>query len=274
MDAFISIKEYEVIELENIYREKQSDIVKMFEIQEKILNSKRDIRINAVNCSYISPTCLAILSSVLLVPTQRKIKITLVKSSKLLKTLTENGLINIEKSNKRNNIPLNKIFSEDEATEIIDKLIKLSPLKNLPEEDKAILYSKLFEIPSNSLTHSKSKYGMICLGYYTNKKTFYFSIYDLGIGIPESVREYTKNKDMETIETFKWALTKGNSTRQDDFPRGLGFTILEEFRENFHGKITLISENVIYTAKERGNIIFKKIEKNIKGTLFTLKIKV
>lgn len=272
--AFISIKEYELIELENNYKETKQDIIKMFKIQEKILNSTKDIRINATNCKNISPTCLAILSSVSLIPTDRKIRIKLEKSSKLMKSLIENGLINIEGRDKRNEIPLNRISSEEEATEIIEKLISLSPLKDLPDDIKATLHSKLFEIPSNSLTHSRSKYGMCCLGYYTNRKTFYFSIYDLGIGIPKAVREYTNSEEMDSIEAMKWALTEGNSTRKDDYPRGIGFTVLEDFRKKLHGKITLISEDVIYTAQDNRKNNFKKIENSIKGTLFTLKISV
>ena len=69
----------------------------------------------------------------------------------------------------------------------LDKLISLSQLKDLSADQKAILHSRIFEIPNNALTHSNSKDGIICHGYYKNKNTFTFSIYDLGIGIPQSV---------------------------------------------------------------------------------------
>ena len=164
---------------------------------------------------------------------------------------------------------MNRITNDDDANNIIDKLISLSQLKALSEDKKAILHSRIFEIPSNALTHSNSKYGIICHGYYNNKKSFTFSIYDLGIGIPQSVRNYLK-KDI----ALRWALERGNTTKVGDYPRGLGFTLLEEFREEFRGKITLITEDVLYTVTENGVFNFTKLDKAIKGTLYTLKISV
>lgn len=150
-------------------------------------------------------------------------------------------------------------------------MIELSQLKKLNQEQKDILRSKLFEIPDNALTHSNSEYGIICHGYYSNEKTFTFSIYDLGIGIPQSVRNY-KNEKMDSIEALEWAFEKGNTTKVKDYPRGIGFTILEEFKQELKGKITIITEDVLYTSRENGKSSFEKLNKNIKGTLFTLKI--
>jgi len=123
------------------------------------------------------------------------------------------------------------------------------------------------------LTHSKSEEGIICHGYYKNKKTFTFSIYDLGIGIPQAVRNY-KNEELDSEEALKWALKKGNTTQDTDYPRGMGFTIVEEFRKEFKGKITIITEDILYTVKENGKEKISKLGKKIKGTLFTLKISV
>lgn len=135
------------------------------------------------------------------------------------------------------------------------------------------MHSRIFEIPNNALMHSKSKEGIICHGYYRNKNTFTFSIYDLGIGIPQSVRNY-KEKELDSVEALKWALEKGNTTKASDYPRGIGFTLLEEFRKNYKGKITIITEDILYTTKRNGKTNIEKLNKNIKGTLFTLKISV
>ena len=135
------------------------------------------------------------------------------------------------------------------------------------------MHSKIFEIPNNALTHSNSKEGIICHGYYKNKNTFTFSIYDLGIGIPQSVRNYIK-KDINSIDALKWALEKGNTTKESDYPRGIGFTLLEEFRKEFKGKISIITEDILYAAREDGNTNFIKLNKIVKGTLFTLRISV
>lgn len=54
----------------------------------------------------------------------------------------------------------------------------------------------------------------------------------------------------------------------------MGFTIVEEFRKEFKGKITIITEDILYTVKEDGKEKISKLGKKIKGTLFTLKISV
>lgn len=121
------------------------------------------------------------------------------------------------------------------------------------------------------MTHSLSENGIICHGYYNNKKTFTFSIYDLGIGIPNSVRYFKNDNNISSIDALKWALEKGNSTKKSDYPRGIGFSLLEEFRNDFKGKITIITEDVLYTSQNNKSK-FKKMNKTIKGTLFTLQI--
>lgn len=80
---------YEKIELEERYIESKSSISKMFDIQEKVINSdNNNIQIDATKCKYISSTCLAILSSIALVA--KDIKISFTKKSRLLNTLSNN----------------------------------------------------------------------------------------------------------------------------------------------------------------------------------------
>lgn len=89
--AWLSIKEYERIELEGSYIETKASIIKMFEIQERVINSKNNnIQIDATKCTYISATCLAILSSIALISKDKNIRISFTKKSRLLNTLIEN----------------------------------------------------------------------------------------------------------------------------------------------------------------------------------------
>ncbi len=85
---FLPFKEYEKIELEEKYVETKLSITKMFEIQEKVINSENNnIQIDATKCTYISSTCLAILSSIALISQDKNIRISFTKKSKLLNTL-------------------------------------------------------------------------------------------------------------------------------------------------------------------------------------------
>lgn len=92
MTLFTS-KEPEKIELEESYIENKSSILKMFDIQEKVINSdNNNIQIDATKCKYISSTCLAILSSIALVSKDKNIKISFTKKSRLLYTLSNNRI--------------------------------------------------------------------------------------------------------------------------------------------------------------------------------------
>ena len=91
--GFLPFKEYEKIELEERYIETKACIIKMFEIQEKVINSENNnIQIDATKCTYISSTCLAILSSIALISQDKNIRISFTKKSRLLNTLQNNRI--------------------------------------------------------------------------------------------------------------------------------------------------------------------------------------
>lgn len=260
LNLFDVFKGTKIIDLEKRYLEQKSCIEKMFKIQNDIINCKnRSIRINATECEYISPTCMIILSSVQLISKEnsKDIKIIYKKDTKFHKFLVDKGFIAIstEDSGNKNFIPLNTLTKEEEIIPVISDLIKFSPLKKLDEPTKDILKSKLYEIPINALNHSMSSSGVLYCGYYTKKSEFYFSVYDKGIGIPQSVRNYKKDSSISSTKALEWALEKGNTTKEEDFTRGIGFSLLEEFRKSCKGKITIISEDVIYESTSKGSNI-------------------
>lgn len=253
MGLFDFLEEAETIKLKETYHENRNDFEKMFDIQSKAINSqKKIIKLDATECTYISPTCFIILSSLVLYNNENKnIQISFKKGSKLREKLIDFGFINIEHTRNSKTIPLNKIQTDDDAYLKIQELVERSPLKDIPQEKKDEIVSRLYEIPYNALHHSQSQYGIICCGYYTKANEFWFSVYDLGIGIPKSVRDYLKKPNLSSKKAIDWALKEGNSTNED-YSRGLGFYLLEEFKNISNGKIVLISEDIIYTSN-KGN---------------------
>ncbi|MEG0529064.1 MAG: hypothetical protein RR578_01825 [Bacilli bacterium] len=202
----------------------------------------------------------------------KDIKVIIKRDSSFATKLTKYGFITIEETLK-NNIPLNVLYKEDEILDVITKLIECSPLKNLDDYKKDTLKSKLYEIPSNSLFHSNSDQGVLYSGYYLKGHDFYFSIYDIGIGIPNSVRKHLNNENLSSRDALSWAFKEGNTTKITDYPRGVGFTLLEEFRKEVKGKILLITEDIYYEAKNKYNK-FNFLPNSVRGTLFTFKISV
>ena len=89
--GFLPFKDYEKIELEGKYIETKACMNKMFEIQEKVINSdNNNIQIDATKCTHISSTCLAILTSIYLISKDKNIRISFTKKSRLLNTLLDN----------------------------------------------------------------------------------------------------------------------------------------------------------------------------------------
>lgn len=274
MGLFEIFEEPEIIKLKKTYHEHKDDFEQMFKIQNQVINSKkRIIKLDATECQYISPTCFIILSSLILYANEnKKMQIKFKdKTDKLRQTLINNGLIlNSDTPKSSKTLPLNRIENEEDAQNKIFQLVELSQLKTLPQEKKDEIISRLYEIPGNALNHSQSSYGIICCGYYTSEKEFVFSVYDLGIGIPTSVRNYLKKPRMSATAAINWALKEGHSTSAEEYSRGLGFVLLEDFRKLFNGKITLISENVVYTSSQK--IVKHHLSLNMPGTLYTIKI--
>mgnify|MGYP004671051731 CR=1 FL=1 len=264
----------ETINLKNSYHECKNDFEKMFEIQKRVVTSqKKVIKLDATECTYISPTCFIILSSLVLYNNEnKKIQISFKKGSKLREKLIDFGFINIEHIKNTKTIPLNKIQTDDDAYLKIQEFVECSPLKNIPQEKKDEIVSRLYEIPYNALHHSQIQYGIICCGYYTKSNEFWFSVYDLGIGIPKSVRDYLKKPNLSSRKAIEWALKEGNSTNED-YSRGLGFYLLEEFKNISNGKIVLISEDIVYTSN-KGKPTKSKLKSKMSGTLYTIKIMV
>lgn len=163
------------------------------------------------------------------------------------------------------------IKDENEAIPILNKIFELAPI-NMKPDAEAILSSSLYEIFANSFNHGKNNSGTFCAGKWEKrKKQLIFSVYDHGIGIPKNVNTYLK-KELSTKETIDWAFTKGNSTSMSDYPRGLGFSRLEDFVNANDGKITICSGDGIYII-EKNRRKFEKIENEILGTLFIMNIR-
>lgn len=71
---------------------------------------------------------------------------------------------------------------------------------------------------------------------------------------------------------MEWALEGGHSTLVSDYPRGAGFSMLEEFVKRNDGKITLCSDDVV-CVMHNGKRVFHRMKKKICGTLFIMNIK-
>ena len=185
----------------------------------------------------------------------------------------------------KNAIPFNKIENEEMMDKYTDMIMELAPIK-MEHEAQCILSSYIYEIYQNGLFHSESKIGVFTSGLWSaDKKEFNFSIYDMGIGIPNKVREYLdKNEDIRakyidvkgeisSEKCLKIAFVEGFTTSDDNLlSRGLGLSSLEKFIRLNAGSMLMFTDDICCIINKQEERKYVVLEKPIKGTLIIISI--
>ena len=192
----------------------------------------------------------------------------LVKNSKLHTYFKRSGLYKfitgdtVDYTNG-NTIPFRKVnIDDDSIITYINNILRLAPIQ-LSDSAEEILFKNIYEIFNNSVEHSNAQNGVYACGHWMpQKKELVFSVYDTGIGIPTHVKSQI-NSSFTSQEAIKWALIKGNSTKQLDhgIPRGLGLSDLKDFIKLNSGIFTIVSNDVYYSLNqtETYNFLYKPI---------------
>lgn len=170
-------------------------------------------------------------------------------------------------------IPFDCIIDEDMMDKYADMIMSLAPIQ-MQKEAQDILSSYIYEIYQNSLFHSNSPIGVFTSGcWMKNKKEFAFSIYDMGMGIPETIRKYMKMSSLDSEKCLKLAFLDGFSTSSNhSINRGLGLTRLESFIRLNKGRMSIYTDDICCLIQGCQEKEFIKLDKPIKGTLIIVNI--
>lgn len=260
-------------ELKN-FPETFKSVSKMIDIQNKLININGIIDISLEKCSILSPASIMLLASISVIRNNLKQNTILSfgENIKILEQLIEINFIQGKKT-KKFNTEIKPFKTETEAQKICNEIRSSSKFANIDKDERNIIISKTYELLINSYEHGKNNIGAISHSFYRNKK-FHFSIYDFGIGIPETVRNYTKDSTMSDIDCIQWALHDGNSTKltsDSEFPGGSGLKLIEKFLGDYNGKLIICSGKAYYLIKGQ-QIIAREFSNNISGTLITLAV--
>lgn len=269
------------IELNTEYRKGIASITKLADIFEIIEHSdQKDVIINLTEYKYIHPSYAAIIAAMPYIGDiyNKKIRIKFnPQNDKSIIFLSNNGILrhfNADKFLRKktmSSIDFSYITGEGEIGITIEKLLDLWPV-NLSPILRAEMYSRIYEIFLNAVTHSKSD-RVYYSGSPDTQGTFAFTVYDAGIGIPQNVNNFLKAK-ISSTDALGWALEKGNSTLnlKVDYPRGLGLSLLESFVNANKGDITIASSDAYCKiAKNRRRI--ESLPKSLKGTFFSITVR-
>lgn len=271
--------------LNNEYRRSISSLSEFASIIYYIKSNKnKRILIDLTEYNYINPSYAVIIAAIPYIAeaTGNKSVIRyLANDTKCSDFLNNSGILKHYKANNNDVLNLKSsvdfivVKSVDQGENVANSIIDKFPVK-LEKDIKDELISKIYEVFANSFTHSKVD-KVFCCGYYNQKKSLIFSIYDIGIGIPESVNKYLKEKNRNILSeenALKWAWQQGNSTLNGikDYPRGAGFQTLESFAIENQGDILVGSNRACCKISSKSKL-FTQLNEPILGTFFSMQIR-
>lgn len=172
-----------------------------------------------------------------------------------------------------NAIPFNKIENETIMEEYTDKIMELAPIK-MEREAQCILSSYIYEIYQNGFFHSESEIGVFTSGYWQpERNTFVFSIYDMGVGIPNKIRNHMDDESISSEKCLKIAFVEGFSTSENrEVNRGLGLSRIENFIRLNNGNMKIFTDDICCIVNAQEPKAYRALERAIKGTLIIISI--
>lgn len=133
--------------------------------------------------------------------------------------------------------------------------------------------AKVVEIYVNAFEHADSNVGVFVYGqHYHHQGELNLTLIDFGLGIPHKVKTHLNQHLMEASEAIEWALAPGNSTGNENVPRGIGLDTLISFVRENDGKLEIFSDNG-YSMSSRNELLCVEYPRRFCGTLINISLK-
>lgn len=139
---------------------------------------------------------------------------------------------------------------------------------NVSENLRDHIVMRVIEAYINVFDHAESPIGvMTCGQHFPNMRELRITMVDMGVGIPQTVRDYLKQPDMSADAALRWAFEPTKTTKdQNNFARGNGLKLLKSFMEENHGKLEIYSETGYACIDDKGNH-FENRQRSFQGTI-------
>jgi len=152
------------------------------------------------------------------------------------------------------------------------KLLAHSEMPNMSAFLRKKIKESILEIFDNARTHGKCEFIFSCGQYYPRKGLLDFTIVDIGRTIRKNVRDYLQ-KNVSGKKALDWAVQKNTTTKKDNIPGGLGFTLIREFLSKNNGKMQITSADG-YWYEMGGTSDSKDLNVFFRGTAVNLEFNV
>lgn len=174
-----------------------------------------------------------------------------------------------------------KHFRISESTEfekyLIMHIFQRTDIPVMTEAAKNAITDNILEVFNNVKEHTSASYVYACGQFFPKSKKIYFSIVDIGETIKENVDNYFKDMgickkdELRESNHIQWAMMEGNSTRKENSPGGLGFSILSKFIALNKGELSIVSDDECYEFKSN-KYRTRQLAHRFKGTIVTVAI--
>lgn len=137
------------------------------------------------------------------------------------------------------------------------------------------IVGNVIELYVNAFEHSKSEIEVFTCGQrFPKNKNLVLTIIDFGIGIPQSVNDFFKEKGEKYngISRLETAFQDGFSTKIRDTPRGIGLDLLKNFIQKNNGSMDIYSNNE-YARITSNESAYMNKEFYFHGTAINIKLK-
>ena len=199
------------------------------------------------------------------------------KNEAILSILKKNGFLanyGYEKNPDVNNTTIQylKLRASDSRyfnSYVMNELLSRSDLPKMSDSLKKKIAESIYEIFVNAQIHSKSDYIYTCGQFFPHKEKIEFTIVDMGIGFKKHIND-SFNFSLSSVQTIKWALINGNTTKKD-VPGGIGLSLLTEFIKLNRGKFQIISDDGFYEVGETENSCF--LDSPFPGTIVNIEFR-
>jgi hypothetical protein len=133
--------------------------------------------------------------------------------------------------------------------------------------------ANVVEIYVNAFEHADSNVGVFVYGqHYHHQGELNLTLVDFGLGIPHKVKTHLNQHLMEASEAIEWALARGNSTGNENVPRGIGLGNLINFVKENDGRLEIFSDDG-YSISSRNELLCVKYPRRFYGTLINISLK-
>lgn len=171
-------------------------------------------------------------------------------------------------------IPYRRFDVKDDhyfANYIEDELIHRSEIPKMSPGLLKKFRESVFEVFSNAVLHSHTELGIFSCGqFFPRQDRLDFTVADLGVTIPENIKNYTGN-EFSPEEAIIWATEEGHTTKRDNLPGGLGLNILRDFIDLNGGCLQIVSDAGYWQLKD-SEVVTKPLTYPFPGTAVSIEI--